>query len=175
MTGNKRWPDREVRDAEIFKRNALKQTMARISQEMGIKDKTVERVLRSSGIDPRVNSRQRRLGVRKELSMSGPALAQAYLDGATIEGLADQCGVGAPTIRSRLYDEGVTLRRQGSPKDLPEARIEVDYLAGMSIHDLHIKYGASSEVIKKRLLDRGVALRPRCKRVPSGHAKPEDG
>lgn len=49
---------------------------------------------------------------RDRIPLDGPALAEAYLAGATLAELADQQGVSAPTIARALDDQGVVRRKQ---------------------------------------------------------------
>lgn len=162
MTMSAQWPDRDKRDTEILRRHYEGASARRISSEMGIARNTVTRTLVSNDIDLQVTAKQSRLGVRKELPLTGPELAEAYNAGATVKALARQCHVSPYTIRTRLTDEGVEIRSSGLPHELPERLIAAEYVhGGLTMKVLGEKYNVNPDTIRKVLKRQGVQIRTR--------------
>jgi len=96
---------------------------------------------------------------RKALDVA--AMVQAYESGEKSESIAERFGVSGQTVRNRLYEEGVQIRRGGFPLtvDLPMDRVAPEYERGDSLSVLALRYGFSTETIRRRLLRHGVKVR----------------
>lgn len=93
--------------------------------------------------------------------ISTAELVRRYLEGGTIEGLAEDLGMSYRKVRTALLDAGVTLRpakvqRPPTPPGLVNA-----YLSGRNIRQLAETYGLSYSQVRRILLAEGVTLRPR--------------
>lgn len=103
--------------------------------------------------------------------------ARLYEDGESLKGLARRYGVSAPTIKKRLVNRGVKMRKGFvKPRKVDWDAIVAAYEDGDSIHDIAYQYKMGTKTVSRNLKKRGVEIqmgprntrlkpeRPRCKR-----------
>lgn len=96
-----------------------------------------------------------------EAMLDDAELARRYRNGGTIQGLADELGIGRYFVRRRLVASGEKIRtRGGIPVAVPVADIVTRYENGESIRtlatSLHVAYGTVHNVLRNA----GITFRP---------------
>lgn len=90
-------------------------------------------------------------------------IVTAYVEGATIDQLAEIYETSITPIRRALFDAGVTLRPTGArwPYDeATEKRLAWEYEWGATIRELVKQYGGSDKTIRKAIVKQGGSIRP---------------
>jgi len=103
---------------------------------------------------------------RKKVLPDGEIIA-AYQAGEGSTSIGVRLGVRPSTIRRRLVDAGITLRRRGDrTKRLPDDEIVARYLAGDTIAVLAARHHVATTTITRHLRTHGVAIRPKRVALP---------
>lgn len=132
------------------------------------------RKLRAAGHKPaRVDGR------RKDFDVA--AAAAAYEHGASLADLENRFGVSHQTIRNRLAERGVAIRRRHSTREvtLDVGAAAKAYEAGATVEEVAARFGVSTATANRRLKAHGVQLRDRSsarrvKATPPSKAHPQE-
>ena len=126
-----------------------------LSKKYGCSDVTIGKLLNSIGCKREYQGR------KLILPLSDQEIKSKYLEGLTLDSLADTCGCTRGSIIKRLKKVGCTLRGNvgHTSIDLPIEKLKQDYASGISIIKLVTKYGSSFMTIRRRLIDLGCDMR----------------
>lgn len=122
-----------------------------LSKKYGCSDVTIGKLLNSVGCKREYQGR------KLILPFSNEDLKNKYLEGLTVDNLAETCGCTRKTILERL--KKVDCRMRGHAEhfliDLPIQKLKEDYESGMILADLVEKYGFNRDTIARRLREIG--------------------
>lgn len=118
-----------------------------LSNKYGCSDVTIGKLLASVRCDRTYQGR------KLVLSLTNEEMKSEYLNGATVDSLADKCGCTRRTILKRLdkVDCKRRDRTECTKTDLPLLNLKEDYMSGMTTIDLAEKYNSSKDTIARRL------------------------
>ena len=84
-----------------------------------------------------------------------PELVARYADGTSLRELASAYGVAVGTVRSRLAEAGILLRRRGAPaKPVDVARLTAHLRSGRSLRASAAACGVPRSTASRRLTSR---------------------
>lgn len=119
---------------------------------------TVRRRLIAAGVE------MRRVGNKKVVSLPIAEITRLYNGGQSISRIAQQFGIASSTVRERLVEAGVKIRRgrrRGGGLDGRITEARQAYENGAALHELADRYSVGIKTLRQQLVAAGTEMRPR--------------